>query len=898
MTTPDHPLVSGLRLQRPLGEGACGRVFEAVRDGGRVCAVKMLEPEAINHSYVVYCLKKMRELPPHPNLVPVLMFQSDEATGAALYVMPLYADPHPDGRGLVGRSLEARCGHEEPAVAWKWISDLAEGLAQLHLHAVVHCNLKPSNVFIHGEGDDSRALVADYGQGWIGGVEALPLSDHVLYAPPEQLRRPTQIQFGIGERWDVYAFGVTAYRLLTGIFPRGQSWAGRWHAAEEAFELPDPIDFAALVEQETAPGWPTPAADEVEVSRRAVIDKCLRLAPSERWVDMREVRDALAAIDQQVAAQAAQAAWEAEVAQWRGVAASTAAGAAAAGVSASGAAAAPESSGPGTRRSARPATAPAPWLGWAAAAATIAATVLGVLFVLEHTALRGARAVVAQQQSDLARLSAERTEGFQARDQALAEARGALDAAVAASQRAEANLAGSQATAEQFFGSFLEAAAQLPAEGERTRLLLAGYEHFSNFLATHGDRPEFAESLLRTRCHLAAVKLALGSPQEAADKYDEARRHITTFLAAHPNHLEAAALRLRGADCLLQAARLRLESGPPDPPTLQSLASALAEVAAAAEASGQPPDLLRRVADGEMVLAQAELARVTGDVPGATARVQHATDLTHQLLGDPRHSQPGDKMRLGRGLLLRGRLERRAGDVELALSTQVETAQVLLECGDQPEALDLLAQCYAETGAMLQANGEARDAVRAQSEAVKILSDLVKAAPNRVDHRLALAARYGDLAQLLRDNGQAPRALDYQRGAVDMLQALLARDAGNVAIATTLARLRADLSDLLASLGQKPEAIAQAREALALLDRLNLPGPPVSTVDISYRVTVARSYGVVGEVAEEAQQLAEARTCFEKAVAHYESAAAANPADGAIDRGLTESRMRLARVSR
>jgi tetratricopeptide (TPR) repeat protein len=230
------------------------------------------------------------------------------------------------------------------------------------------------------------------------------------------------------------------------------------------------------------------------------------------------------------------------------------------------------------------------------------------------------------------------------------------------------------------------------------------------------------------------------------------------------------------------------------------------------------------------------------------------------------------------------------------LSTQVETAQLLLECGDQPDALDLLAQCYGETGAMLQANGEARDAVRAQGEAIKILSDLVKATPARVDVRLALAARYGDLAQLLRENGQAPRALDYQRGAVDMLQALLGRDAGNVAIATTLARLRADYSDILAFLGQKPEAMAQAREALALLDRLNLPGPPASTVDLSHRVTVARSYGVVGEVVEGAKHLAEAASCFEKAVAHYESAAAVSPSDGAIDRGLTESRLRLARV--
>jgi tetratricopeptide (TPR) repeat protein len=341
---------------------------------------------------------------------------------------------------------------------------------------------------------------------------------------------------------------------------------------------------------------------------------------------------------------------------------------------------------------------------------------------------------------------------------------------------------------------------------------------------------------------------------------------------------------------------LRLDGGHSDPAVLGGLAASLAEVSAAAEKAGHPPDLMRRVADGELVLAQAELARVSGDLPAATGRVDRAAELANQVLNDPRHAQPGDKVRVARALLLRGRLERRKSLAEAALATQVETAQLLLECGDQPEALDLLAQCYGETGAILQANGEARDAARAQGEAVKILSELVKLAPERTDYRMILAARYGDLAQLLRENGQAARALDYQKGAVDMVEALLEKDPGSMALATTLARLRADLSDLLVALNQKPEAMTQAQQALQLLDRLNLPGPPISTVDLSHRIAVARSYGVVGEVAEGAKQLAAAQACFEKAVAHYETAAAANPGDGLIDRGLTEVRMHLARV--
>ena len=108
MTTPDHPIVPGLRLQRLLGEGACGRVFEAVDDLGRPWAAKLLEPEAINFSYVDYCFTKMLDLPAHPCLVPVGAYYADESQGSALYTMPLYVEPAPGGVGLISRSLELK----------------------------------------------------------------------------------------------------------------------------------------------------------------------------------------------------------------------------------------------------------------------------------------------------------------------------------------------------------------------------------------------------------------------------------------------------------------------------------------------------------------------------------------------------------------------------------------------------------------------------------------------------------------------------------------------------------------------------------------------------------------------------------------------------------------------
>lgn len=865
----------GLRLLRPIGEGACGRVYEGVREGGHPCAVKQFDPQAINHAYLAYCIEKLRVLP-HPRLAPVLEFHPDDVQGPPLHAMPLYADPTPSRRGLIGRTLEAHCGHADAEACWHWISQMADALAFLHLHAVVHCNFKPSNVFLDHAGE---AVVTDYGQGWIGGVEALPLNDHVFYAPPEQLRHPTQIQFGIGERWDVYAFGVTAFKLLTGHFPRGDAYASHWRNPEIHGELPEPVLFADVAENEPSPAWPGPPASADEAGRRQIIEQCLAPDPAQRWVDMREVRDALAAADRAQAERTASAQIEQEFRHLQALA-----------------------TGDG-----RPLTAEERRLhmsggkdrlvlGWGLAAAVAACGALGVLYYLEHTQLAGSREMVARQQDSLRELAGEKDTGFASRDQALAEARAALQTALDSEKRALANLGGTQRAADQFFGNFLEAAAQLPADAERSRLLLAGYDYFSKFVAQNTARPEMAESCLRARCHLAEIKLALGGTAEAADKFEEARALISEFLTQNPSHSEARAFQLRAADCALSVVRLRLANGQAGEAAFASLGSALATLNELARQENASPELQRRLAEGEMVMAKARLTQVGGDLQDAQARLQRATDALNYLLGDPSLSQADDKILLGRASLLRGQLLRQEKKIEPALSAQVETAHILLECGDRPEALDLLAQCYGETGEMLSANSEAKDAARAHGEAVKLLTDLVKSYPDRTDLRFQLATRYADLAQILRDNTQAPRALDYQRGAVELVRGLLDRETSNAVFATALARMRADLSDLLATLGQKNDALAQAREAISLLDKLNLPGAPSSTTDLAQRVSIAKSYGLVGHVAEDAKQLAEAQACFSKAVVHYESAAAVQPSDDAIDRGLTWTRMRLAKL--
>lgn len=852
-----------------------------MREDATPCAVKVLEPEAINHQYLAYCLNKVLSLPGHPGLVPVFEFHDDDIHGPAYYVMALLAERVGRGKaaGLEGRTIESLCGQLPPVTAWSWIAQIAEGCAFLHTHAIVHCNLKPSNVFLTA-GEDPSPQVSDFGQGWMAGVEALPLSDHVFYAPPEQLREPMNIQLGSGERWDVYAFGVLAYRLLTGRFPRGDSFARRLKDPEKFGEVPDPDEFAGIAQSESAITWPRPAEYEVEERRRQVLEKCLRIEPLERWVDMREVRDALAAVDHDLAEAArwAQARAEKESLLQQLEAARVRRGE--------------------TQTTVKRVSDFRLWLaGSAAAAAALAALWLTHSLMSTRASLNKVLSERGNVQTEARTALDQRDATLKAREAELAQASAALASAVSAERMARDNLAGAQTAADHFFESFLDAARQLPPSSgqERGRLLVSAYDYFNSFIETNATLPEMAEACLRARCHLAEIKLAMDAGLEAAEKFDEARTHINQWLAQKPAHERAAEFRVKAADCALAASKLRLAGGQPPPAAREQLKETLATLREAAKRD-PAPQLRRRQAEALFLLAQNLTADVTSHGPETLRLLNQAADLLNGLLAETKSAKPEDRLTLARVYLERGKIERVTGKIERALATQVETAELLLECGDDPAVLYQLARCYGETGEMLENNAEHRDAARAHGEAIKILSDLAKSAPHHTEYHFHLAMRYSDIASILRANAEAARALDYQKGAVEILKALVERDAGNAVYAAQLARRKADLSDLLVTLGQKPEALVQAREAVALLDKLKAPGRPASSAEYDLKLNIAHSYGVAGHVTEEVKQAAEAAQCFSRAVAEYESLAGSVGRNDTIDRGLTWSRMRLAKL--
>ncbi|HEX6106932.1 MAG TPA: serine/threonine-protein kinase, partial [Gemmatimonadales bacterium] len=253
------------RLERELGGGGMSRVFLAVEAAlDRKVVVKVLTPELAAGVSVerfrreIYLAAQLQ----HPHIVPLLA--AGDAAG-----LPWFTMPYVSGESLRARLI--RDGELPVAESIRILRDVASALAYAHTQGVVHRDIKPDNVLLsHGV-----AVVTDFGVAKAltissaetalarGGLTSMGVSlGTPAYMAPEQASADP----GMDHRVDVYAFGITAYEMLTGQPP----FAGRSPQAilgAHVAALPEPVSARR-------PGLPPLLG--------VLVMKCLEKRPADR----------------------------------------------------------------------------------------------------------------------------------------------------------------------------------------------------------------------------------------------------------------------------------------------------------------------------------------------------------------------------------------------------------------------------------------------------------------------------------------------------------------------------------------------------------------------------------------------------------------------------------------
>jgi pimeloyl-ACP methyl ester carboxylesterase len=261
-------------VERELGVGGMATVYLA-RDikHDRHVAIKLLRPELSHSLGPERFLREIRIVAKlqHPHILGLI--DSGEADGMLYYVMPY----------VPGESLRTRLAREGelPISEAVWIlREIADALAHAHTNQIIHRDIKPENVLFTSR----HAQVADFGiaravseAAASGPITATGIVvGSPAYMAPEQASSDPMMD----HRADIYAFGVLAYEVLTGMPPFTAPSAVQLVAAHMT-RAPDPLG-------RHRPGIPE--------SLEELVLRCLAKRPADRFQKADEIVSRLDAL--------------------------------------------------------------------------------------------------------------------------------------------------------------------------------------------------------------------------------------------------------------------------------------------------------------------------------------------------------------------------------------------------------------------------------------------------------------------------------------------------------------------------------------------------------------------------------------------------------------------------
>lgn len=857
------PEIAGHDVQFLIGNGSVGAVYRAASASGKPCAVKVFSSMAINRKGLSQTLRALQAMPPHRGILPVLSFDVDHSPYYA--ATPLVGSVKKDAGGRQGwhtPTLEGRCGKVSQEEAWRLIYELSDGISWLHRHGIAHGNLRCSNVLLVEEGDELSTRLSDPAQGWVGGVYHLELYDHFMHLSPEQCEMPDSFFTGgvSSMTSDVYAFGVMAYRLLTGRFPRAdQTWLQElnYRQVQAAKGLSYSINNSTLLQTLRAQptlSWPSPPSSKWEERRRSIIERALALDPRQRYLDLREITREFEVLESDYLLEESRSQTEFEK----------------------------------TKQAKKIAKLHLTW--------TTLATILGLVT---------AYAVF----TTLTKWTAQRTIGEnlalydqekKTRDDKISTLSLELAQWQDAKKSVDSNLQRAQVTVDQLLTQLLQLPTGNNLEVAFTKKQLTDA---ASFLTTSIPLLEKEPSLAPERCraygNLGMILLKQRKVVDAATYLEKARNELTALLKASPSGPHSMLYhQWLGRFSLLQG---NLKAGRGDGAAAMALfKEATANLDPGIQAN--PEDRNARFEAARAWFDYGVRSRLQGDLAEAAKALERVdAALDQKAIGSA--LLPEESFLLARGQLERGLAVRDQGKIEEAAAVLVSAVEQManLVAGTAPRNQDqaiVLAEAYTEFADLVGKHFSAQEATEAHFEAIKLLLELQRLDPDWVECKYWLARNDGQIAGLERNMGNTREALAKKTTALEKIKEVVAEEPDNNRYLFLEAKLRGELAELMVEGSKGKEAIAVITSAITSLEKLitALPTQALTPERREWEVQLAIMHNVHGQANEAARLRTNAKKAYTAAAEQWAKLITADPNNELIKEGQVWTKNKLEKL--
>jgi serine/threonine protein kinase len=259
-----------------LGEGAQGKVHQALDGEGNVLAIKEKKVGKLRRRYTDGEVEAMSKIS-HYNVVKLhdALYCTELQT---MYLLMQYAE-HGSVMALTceGKSKKTAI---EPMLLVNYASQLCVALRYIHEQGVIHRDIKPDNVLLDVGG---RILISDFGTAELFG----PLEPRLVsgthsgtraFMSPELIASSSTALVD-GEAVDVWALGVTLYTMLYGTVP----WVLERNTTKHELDIQiqnTAINFAHKLSHSS----PTAHAQQLLLDHRwpEILKKMLERSPTQR----------------------------------------------------------------------------------------------------------------------------------------------------------------------------------------------------------------------------------------------------------------------------------------------------------------------------------------------------------------------------------------------------------------------------------------------------------------------------------------------------------------------------------------------------------------------------------------------------------------------------------------